>query len=268
MLIENLRSTKAGGSANPTPSSDPKVNAAESSEASSKAAHRRFFEIFHAKLPREVRDLVYHYVHSTSEPVRVFAADLDEKTGNLALRHAPLHQSFAYWNADYVGNDVRRELIETFYGCRSFIFAPTFNYPSSPLRQFLETDQCQMGMPPSSFVTNVHLVVDISIHSDFSEQIDTTQKLEGLLGLKTGAKICIEFRDFVGNRPMDWPEELIRETLKEAYYTLLQLREAGSQTKVSFALTTGLFELNLQNGEFEVDAWIFRYREAEAGIFY
>lgn len=121
--------------------------------AYAKQSCRSLCHDIYSKFPREIRDMIYSYIH-LPEDVQVtseyFINENESKIRMPYLPHLPEH----VWGTDYLGEKVQLELCEQFY-C-----ATTFHFPASELEVlplFRVEDPWKLSQPPAFFVTNLSL---------------------------------------------------------------------------------------------------------------
>ena len=158
-----------------------------------------------AKLPRELRDLVYghlstysqeyidsDYFRSTMDPVtKCYSFDRERWKTN----HFPEH----FWSTDFVGSDFLRELSENYYRASTFVFGDG----QGLISKFLNTDQLGLGILPKELVSKieVNLIAITHDRGSFRAYIFGVPKpperlraaLEGLMELKSGSNVRIQF---------------------------------------------------------------------------
>lgn len=71
-----------------------------------------------------------------------------------------------FWNAEYVGEDVKKELAENWYRTSRFNFDSSCQY----LDAFLTTDRWGLGLNPSNLVANVGLEINLGAAFDPSSR--------------------------------------------------------------------------------------------------
>jgi hypothetical protein len=156
------------------------------------------------KLPRELRDMVYRhlstkeqridsdYFRSTKNPVtQCYSHD----QARWKTAHFPEH----FWSVDYVEHQFVRELSENYYRTSTFVFGDG----QGLISKFLDTDQLGLGFPPKELVTSIEVRLSAITHDrgSFRAYIFGVPKpperlqaaLEGLMELKPGSNICIQF---------------------------------------------------------------------------
>lgn len=180
------------------------------------------------KLPRELRDMVYRhlstkeeridsdYFRSTKDPVtKCFSYD----QARWKTAHFPEH----FWSTEYVDTQFMRELSENYYRTTTFVFGDG----QGLISKFLNTDQLGLGFPPRDLVSSVEVRLSAITHDSgsFRAYIFGVPKpperlqaaLEGLMELKTGSNVCIQFSTeaksaeerrelFVGALPVLFPK--------------------------------------------------------------
>ena len=111
------------------------------------------------------------------------------------MNHFPEH----FWSTEYVDSGFLRELSENYYRTSTFVFGDG----KGLISKFLNTDQLGLGIPPKELVSKieVHLVAITHDRGSFRAYIFGVPKsperlqaaLEGLMELKSGSNVCIQF---------------------------------------------------------------------------
>jgi hypothetical protein len=152
-------------------------------------------DALHTSLPLELREMVYAYalggvfehytVHPTS-PDWMCSVEFPCFRKHTCEKGAcGLH----FWNAKYMGTDVRREMIESWYRTSVFEFAT----PMPDLPCFLLSDTWNIGQHAYSLITHVRLRFDIEAKNSAE-----CERIESLHLLKEHSKvtICLEYDEF------------------------------------------------------------------------
>ncbi|KAF2250163.1 hypothetical protein BU26DRAFT_604391 [Trematosphaeria pertusa] len=109
-----------------------------------KLSCRALCEQMWATLPRELRDAVYEDIVGPS---------LIHKPAFWRRKMRTLGRDAHWWNGEYVGNEVLRELAETWYRTQRF----RFSLPEA-IPKYLDTDEFGLGIDPTEFIAHVELV--------------------------------------------------------------------------------------------------------------
>lgn len=132
------------------------------------------------------------YFRSTLDPVtKMHTYDTDRWRAT----HYPEH----FWNPIYVGREFHTEMIETYLRTSSF----SFSDDDGLVERFLGTDQFKTGFAPRELVSKIEIHLS-AMTFDRSSCIGyffgcatkperLTAALTGILGLKSGASVCVHF---------------------------------------------------------------------------
>lgn len=197
-------------------------------EAFAKSECRSLTDTLICKLPRELRDIIYRYLstqekridsdyfRSTMDPVtRCYSCD----QARWKATHFPEH----FWSTDYVDSQFVGELSENYYRTSTFVFGDGRGL----IGKFLNTDQLGIGFLPKELVSSIEVRMSAITHDRGSfrayifgvpkppERLQET--LEGLVELKAGSNVCIQFSTeakcaenrkslFVGALPVLFPK--------------------------------------------------------------
>ncbi|KAI8931795.1 hypothetical protein NX059_011432 [Plenodomus lindquistii] len=114
-------------------------------------------------LPRELRDSIYAFVHP-HETVPVASDYLDP-----SAQPRGIDGTSHYWDKNYVGEQVQREMVESWY--RTTLFH--FKYGSHYTMRFFNFDRWQLGINPRNYVRKVKFEVIINSQADDTRVYDT-----------------------------------------------------------------------------------------------
>jgi hypothetical protein len=137
---------------------------------------RKLCNTVYRTLPREIRDMIYGYIHPGST-MKVFSHNKHGGWGNNVkpsyfrfdseagwrldcLSHPRDH----LWSADSLGDDMFPELVEQYYRATHFEFGD--QYDLIPRFQF--TDQWGLGTIPADYVTNAKVSIVCEQGQDYS----------------------------------------------------------------------------------------------------
>jgi hypothetical protein len=128
---------------------------------------RQLCDAMYRTLPREIRDMIYGFIHGESS-MQIFDRPCDWCTGSgpyesyfdfSSEAHWRLnresHDHDHLWNMECLGHNVFLELLQHYYRSTQFRFGTDYEL----LPRFLFTDQWGLGTIPADFVANV--VVEI-----------------------------------------------------------------------------------------------------------
>ncbi|KAF2791423.1 hypothetical protein K505DRAFT_280686, partial [Melanomma pulvis-pyrius CBS 109.77] len=109
----------------------------------------------HARLPRELRDIVYERVIGTSRAT-VDGHLLERLRSYSSPQYWELYSFEAcFWNEDFFGPDVHRELIESWYGVTKFDFKENFDL----IPELLVCQRPELGINPKALISEVKVEV-------------------------------------------------------------------------------------------------------------
>lgn len=114
------------------------------------------------ELPREIRDIIYTYVH-VQNTIYVGPEYLHANK-----RPATADPDAHYWNADYLGSEIQREIVENWYRTTLFYFYDK-SHNAEVIQQFLVTDQWGLGIRPHDFICRVKFELGPSTYSCHSK---------------------------------------------------------------------------------------------------
>lgn len=127
-----------------------------------KVTCRELSDLVYKKLPREIRDVIYGHILDCNEIL--ITSDLAKKGDEFKyfdvkydtyLRNRLFWNLDLWWDSDFVGSKMVRELGEDLYRSASFYFENAFHLIS----KFRITDQWNLGFLPVSFISNVDVCV-------------------------------------------------------------------------------------------------------------
>jgi hypothetical protein len=157
------------------------------------------------QLPRELRDLVYRHLSTTSEKRidrEYFRSTMDPKTKLHIYDYArwkTIHHPENFWDVEYVGNDFFQEFAGSYYHTSTFVFGDD----EGLIERFLETDPLMLGYTPKELVSEIEIHLSAITYDRSScigymfgcaiktERLQTA--LKGLERLRSGASICVHF---------------------------------------------------------------------------
>lgn len=110
-------------------------------------------------LSRELRDVIYSYLH-VYDTIYVGPEYFERKT-----RPCESDSKAHYWDADYVGHEMQREIVESWYRTTRFYFYDKANN-AKVTDQFLVSDRWDLGIKPRDFICHarIDLSMDTAIH--------------------------------------------------------------------------------------------------------
>lgn len=238
-------------------------------EAFAKSECRTLLGIFMTKLPREIRDMVYRYL-STKQEERIdsdyFRSTMDPVTKLYSYdqprwrtTHFPQH----FWNTDYAEPEFIQELSESYYRTSKFVFGDG----QGLISKFLNTDQLGVGFPPKEVVSSIEVRLSAITHDrgSFRAYIFGVPKpperlqaaLEGLLELKSGSNVCIQFSTeakcekereelFIGALPVLFPKMQVAALAGyRLKFVLDQIYEFRLEGEISKSLKQDLWDVSI-----------------------
>jgi hypothetical protein len=214
VVRKDVRSMRRKGKKLEQTSSNTKTSAEKTMDAYAQVSCRKLCDGVYNTLPREVRDIIYGHLNPPQDMrinrgvnTHYFNSDSESHWQNSRWHRVPESH---WWRVDFMGEYVRREMIEFYYRSNLFLFGDNFDQ----LPKFRVTDQWKLGFLPADLVTNVGVQVDCGGY-DFDGLIPLPDvsynsawdasprprdpprvllsKLEQLFGFKTGTKVSIKF---------------------------------------------------------------------------
>lgn len=242
-----------------------KVRKVELNDAFDAYAKRSCLELsknIQKTFPREVRDIIYGYItgrelvkvsrsskktSKNSPRLSFFSTTLKKNTNTRDSERCDDH----WWNEDFVGTDMIRELVEHFYRSCCFLFGEDFGI----IPCLRVVDQWGMGVLPVSFISNVEVTVKCSdygfglgVHEDswgnginewdFKQDAKLTSTallvhLESLFGFRPGTAITIKTISlYVENpSPLRRQEQMCNEVLKFIFPVFQRLKDMNCRVR-------------------------------------
>lgn len=173
-------------------------------EAFAKSECQIITSAFMLKLPRELRDMAYQ--HLGTKEARIdsdyFRSTMDPITkcySHDQARWKRVHFPEHFWCTEYVDPEFLKELSENYYRTSTFIFGDG----QGLIGKFLNTDLLGLGFPPKELVSSIEVRLSAITHycGSFRAYIFGVPKpperlqgaLQGLVELKAGSSVCIQF---------------------------------------------------------------------------
>ncbi|KAH7397390.1 hypothetical protein BKA66DRAFT_454273 [Pyrenochaeta sp. MPI-SDFR-AT-0127] len=223
-------------------------------------------------LPREIRDIIYSYVHS-HDTIYVGPEYISNR-GQPCESDRGAH----YWDAEFVGKEMRNEIVESWYRSTLFFFYDQANN-ARVVDQFLVLDRWELGLKPRDYICRVRFNLGASghlLHGDVKCQGPQlgqlrcmviglaevlTNPLQNMRQLPNHVHFFIrihtyrslEFRCLIG-------EELER-TVETLVKDLKSLSAAGHRWVVQWSELSDL-EFRSRSGVYDVDLWMKEIEEA------
>jgi hypothetical protein len=236
-----------------------------------------------AKLPREIRDLIYEYFNKHDNVHIYDITGTSSYWPSYALKTVQPRLDWPnitpdyphYWDPEYTGHGMKSELVENWFRTASFKFAFKF----SDIPAFITgKDTLGFGLSPGKLVSKVGFWFS---HFDLKESwlngMDNDNRhssprakllhdMDNLTILRKGVYITITIRDTEGwlrGRSLKFPEDY----LDVIFPVLSRLKDAGHNVSV-FLESDELLrkhrhipEFNFKNAEFSVQGWVRRFEE-------
>jgi hypothetical protein len=215
-----------------------------------------FCSLVITQLPKEIRDMIYQYLTTTSERISrdYFRSTMDPKTRMHtynAARWKSTHYPEHYWNFEYVSLPFLHELTQTYFRTSAFIFSDD---DDTLIERFLTTDQMQNGFAPQELVSKIEIHLNAVTYDRTTcigymfgcatkpERLRAA--LKGVEELKSGANVCVRFKTRVKD------EEQKREQVRTACEALVPcLREARGKGYCVRLVIDEDMEIELDDGE-------------------
>lgn len=106
-------------------------------------------------LPRELRDMIYDNLHA-HDTIYVGPEYMRK-----SVQPCETDRGAHYWDAEYVGQEMQRELVESWYRTTLFYFYDKANN-AEVVTQFLDTDRWALDVKPRSVICRVRFDLDAS----------------------------------------------------------------------------------------------------------
>lgn len=221
-------------------------------------------------LPREIRDMIYEYLYD-HDTIYV-GPEYFTKTTQPCQLSLKAH----YWDNEYVGRDMQREIVESWYRTTLFYF-----YDKAAnvkvTQQFLVTDKWGLGIEPRHFFCHarIELCMDNVLHrrrgSPYYDKgpccvvTDAGHKLIKSLKNFEGLPNHVEF--FIRIHTYNAPEtgcmskEELRDAIRVVVKELETLHQGGHRLILQWPNLDNV-ELSWKKDSFSVDGWTKRLEVA------
>ncbi|EUC46535.1 hypothetical protein COCMIDRAFT_4437 [Bipolaris oryzae ATCC 44560] len=212
----------------------------------------------HQALPREIRDMIYGYIH-THETIYV-GPEYFGKTTVPCESDAKAHD----WSAQYVGTEMQREMIESWYRTTLFYFYDKGNN-RKVIERFLVTDRWGHDIKPRDLLcrARVELSVEERLHTKYKKNPccsvkDANEKLTNVFKLFHRLPNHVEF--FMRVQTYDAPHTgcMSAFELSGAIYALVEelgtLHSMGHRVVLQWPDLNNV-ELSWRNGAFKASEW-------------
>jgi len=203
-------------------------------------------------LPRELRDNIYYFVYA-HETIYV-GPEYFHYTTHPCETDRDAH----YWDAGYVGKEVQRELIQSWYQNTLFYFYDKRNN-NEVVRKFLDMDRWQLAIKPGNFIRKVRLELDAdNVHEHVPmPRISGVQPLQHLHLLPNHVSFFIRIHTYSDLMKTPRRTEDLRLTIRDLHTSLNALHAAGHKFVVKWPDYENL-EFTWRDCASPVDIWIAR----------
>lgn len=202
-------------------------------------------------LPREMRDNIYGFLHG-HETIYV-GPEYFGQTKQPCETDRDAH----YWDLEFVGEDIQREIIESWYRTTLFYFYDK-HHNHEVITRFLDTDRWQLGIKPRHFICKTRFELDAS------QSLRTTsgiQPLENLHLLPNHVSFFIRIHTYRDVQKDPLTLKCLKRTVRDLHRSLHALRVAGHKYIVQWP-DYGNLEFNRDHYDLTVEEWMGRL-EAE-----
>ncbi len=217
---------------------------------------RSLCEAMYLQLPREIRDIIY--CHLAADSTIYVGPEYLLKTSEPCMDDRGAH----YWNTAYVGEEIKRELVESWYRNTLFYFYDTPNNPTV-VEGFLATDRWGYGINPRDFICRVQFnfgVVMDRLHSrhrccrirGLAENISAP--LKDMRKLPNHIRFIIRIHTYRAIEHYCLDDEELLRTLEVLMQDLKSLKSEGHQLTVKWTELPKL-ELGTKMNELDAVAW-------------
>ncbi|EUC34318.1 hypothetical protein COCCADRAFT_35984 [Bipolaris zeicola 26-R-13] len=219
----------------------------------------------HQALPREIRDMIYEYTHA-QETIYV-GPEYFEKTTVPCESDAKAH----YWSAQYVGAEMQREIIESWYRTTLFYFYDKRNN-NTVIEKFLDTDRWGHNIKPRDLIcrARVELSVEERLHNNYKQRPccyvrDAGEKLTRVFKLFHQLPNHVEF--FMRVHTYDAPHTgcMSASELQGAIHALVEelgtLNSMGHRVVLQWPDLNNV-ELSWKDGAFKASEWTKQLMQA------
>ncbi|CBX96270.1 hypothetical protein LEMA_P111890.1 [Plenodomus lingam JN3] len=230
-----------------------------------KKSSRLLCSCIYYDLPREVRDMIYGFLHA-HETIYVGPEYFDQ-----TKQPCETDRDAHYWDVDYVGADVQREIVESWYRTTLFYFYDKHNN-IEVVTKFLNTDRWQLGIKPRHFIRKARFELDAS-HPPANMRIEdvhehTTQgirPLKNLHLLPNHVSFFIRIHTYGDVKQYLLPSEWMQSIVGDLHRSLNALHRAGHKFVVKWPDYEDL-EFNRNDCSLSADEWMERLVDAQMRI--
>ncbi|KAJ4377761.1 hypothetical protein N0V83_000591 [Neocucurbitaria cava] len=210
-------------------------------------------------LPREIRDIIYDYVHA-HDTIYVgpeYLRTSDEPCESDRGAH--------YWDPEYVGDAVKLEMVESWYRTTLFYFYDKANN-TQVIDQFLVTDRWDLGLKPHEFICKVRIDLgpsDNKLHNtwhccEVRGLADTiTRPLKNLDRLPNHTHFVIRVHTYRGLEFGCLRDYELQRTVEVIVHDLKALRDSGHRLIVEWPEAHHV-QFYFVNRDYEPPAWLTR----------
>ncbi|KAL6709838.1 hypothetical protein ACN47E_000623 [Coniothyrium glycines] len=220
--------------------------------------------VYHG-LPREIRDYIYNYTHAND--TLYVGPEYMHRTVHPPESDRDAH----YWDANYVGQDMVREMVESWYRTSLFYFYDKVNN-ASVVDRFLVTDRWNLGLKPRDFIRKVKLELGPNayyFHDGHTQWNDCrflnwaerlTEPLQYLHQLPNHVHFTIRVHTHGALRAGCFHAEELQNLLDILIGHLREFRRSGHRLVVQWVDLEDL-EISSRNDELAPDVWLQRLLE-------
>lgn len=215
------------------------------------------------RLPRELRDAVYQIILDPPT-VHIHQRDYIIIRGQyFSTRYFPNSGSPVsdylgrqyYWNVEYVGPRMQKELAETWYRTATF----GLGFDRYLLEEFLTKDRWGLGIVPKQLITSLVADVDmIESHARGYTVDSMIKRLRLLLGCERGVKLSVTIHNAHSSQNRQAALHEVHSALRTVYATLEPFAASGSRVKV---IPIGWRELSLEDAGVPNQDFVMKYAE-------
>ncbi|KAF1829859.1 hypothetical protein BDW02DRAFT_573596 [Decorospora gaudefroyi] len=225
------------------------------------------------RLPREVRDMIYSFTHE-HETIYVGPEYLLRTS---TQRPCEADRDAHYWDAEYMGVQTQREMVESWYRTTLFYFYDKA-HNASVVEQFLVLDRWGLHVKPRDFICRVRF--ELSAGSVLHGQGDSypngpritccamqnvgqrlVEPIQNLHLLPNHVHFFIRIHTYGALQTGCIPKDELSSTVGIIVRRLKELRAAGHRFVVQWP-DLGEFELSSGSGTHSPDDWTKRLEDA------
>ncbi|KAF2849508.1 hypothetical protein T440DRAFT_499712 [Plenodomus tracheiphilus IPT5] len=212
-------------------------------------------------LPREIRDNIYSFLHS-HDTIYV-GPEYFGQTKQPCESDRGAH----YWDVEFVGEEIQRELIESWYRTTLFYFYDR-RHNTEVVAQFLDTDRWNLGIKPRYFICKTRFELDASdpdgtlrAHEQRTQPMRGIQPLQNLHLLPNHVSFFLRIHTYRGGFKEPVAVNILQSTVKDLHRRLIAFRTAGHKFVVQWPDYNNL-EFTTDDYALEIDVWMERLQAA------